>query len=53
MASKKTDARQFIGLKCPKCNYMIRHTEKNVKNTTDKLSLPFLREWHFLTSILY
>lgn len=39
MATKKTGARQYIGLKCPKCNYMIRHSEKNVKNTTDKLEL--------------
>ena len=39
MAKGKTDARTPIGLKCTKCGYMIRHTEKNTKNTTDKLEL--------------
>ena len=37
MANKKTDARTPIGMKCSKCGYMRRHTEKNTKNTTDKL----------------
>lgn len=37
MANKKTDARVFVGRKCSKCNYMIRHTEKNTHNTTEKL----------------
>ena len=39
MAKGKTDARTPIGLKCSKCSFMIRHTEKNTKNTTDKLEL--------------
>lgn len=39
MAKSKTDARTAIGLKCPECGFMIRHTEKNTKNTTDKLEL--------------
>ena len=37
MAKGKTDARTAIGQKCSKCGHMIRHTEKNTKNTTDKL----------------
>lgn len=40
MAKGKTDARTAIGLKCSKCGNMTRrHTEKNTKNTTDKLEL--------------
>ena len=39
MAKAKTDARQAVGLKCSKCSFMIRHTQKNTKNTTDKLEL--------------
>lgn len=37
--NKKTGARTAIGLKCSKCGFMIRHTEKNTKTTTDKLEL--------------
>lgn len=40
MANKKTDARTPIGLKCSNCGKMTRrHTEKNTKNTVDKLEL--------------
>lgn len=40
MAKGKTDARAAVGLKCSKCGIMTRrHTEKNSKNTTDKLEL--------------
>lgn len=40
MAKGATDARTPIGLKCSKCGVMSRrHTEKNTKNTTDKLEL--------------
>lgn len=40
MAKGSTDARTPIGLKCSKCGKMTRrHTEKNTKNTTDKLEL--------------
>lgn len=39
MAKGKTDARGPVGLKCPKCGKYIRHTEKNSKNTTDKLEI--------------
>ena len=40
MGKTKTDARTAIGLKCTKCGKMTRrHTEKNTKNTTDKLEL--------------
>lgn len=40
MAKGKTDARTPIGIKCSKCGKMTRrHTEKNTKNTTDKLEL--------------
>ena len=37
MAKGKTDARTPIGLKCTKCGYMIRHTEKNTKNLASSL----------------
>ena len=39
MAKGKTDARCLVGLKCPKCGFMIRHTEKNTRNTTEKLEI--------------
>ena len=40
MGKTKTDARTAIGLTCTKCGKMTRrHTEKNTKNTTDKLEL--------------
>ena len=40
MAKGKTDARTPIGLKCSKCGKMTRrHTQKNAKNTTDKLEI--------------
>lgn len=39
MGKTGADARQRVGLKCSKCSFMIRHTEKNTKNTTDKLEL--------------
>lgn len=38
--AKGADARTPIGLKCSKCGKMTRrHTEKNTKNTTDKLEI--------------
>ena len=43
--AKKSDARTLVGLKCTKCNYMIRHTEKNTKNTTEKLENPNLADY--------
>ena len=40
MAKGKTDARTPIGLKCSKCGKLTRrHTQKNTKNTTDKLEI--------------
>ena len=40
MAKGATAARTPIGLKCPRCGKMTRrHTEKNTKNTTDKLAI--------------
>lgn len=35
----KNENRQFIGLKCSRCGKMIRPTQKNKKNTTDKLEI--------------
>lgn len=35
--AKKSDNRANIELKCPDCGYIIRPTEKNRKNTPDKL----------------
>ena len=53
MAKGKTDARTPIGLKCSKCGKMTRrHTQKNTKNTTDKLEIkkycPFVNLYKFL-----
>lgn len=40
MAKGKTDARTQIGIKCSKCGKMTRrHTQKNTKNTTEKLEI--------------
>lgn len=35
----KNENRPFLGLKCTECGYNRRPTEKNKKNTTDKLEL--------------
>ena len=35
----KNENRPFLGLKCSECGYMRRPTEKNKKNTTEKLEL--------------
>ena len=51
MAKGKTDARTPIGLKCSKCGKMTRrHTQKNTKNTTDKLEIKkyFVNLYKFL-----
>lgn len=37
--SKKTGARMPIGLKCSVCGNRRRHTEKNTKETPDKLEI--------------
>lgn len=37
--AKKTDARAHIELKCSECGYIIRPTEKNKKNTPDKMEI--------------
>ena len=37
--AKKSDNRAPIELKCPECNFIIRPTEKNKKNTQDKLEI--------------
>ena len=39
MASKKGENRDNIGLKCSVCGDFRRPTEKNKKNTTEKLEL--------------
>ena len=39
MAKSKGDSRDNIGLKCTVCNEYRRPTEKNKKNTTDKIEL--------------
>lgn len=39
MASKKNEARGPVTLSCSECGNLIRPTEKNKKNTVDKLSL--------------
>ncbi|HIR73894.1 TPA: 50S ribosomal protein L33 [Candidatus Ventrenecus avicola] len=35
----KNENRQFFGLKCTVCGYEIRPTEKNKKNTPDKMEI--------------
>jgi len=35
----KNENRQFVGLKCSRCGRQIRPTNKNKKNTPDKLEL--------------
>ena len=37
--AKKTDNRANIELKCAECGFIIRPTEKNRKNTPDKLEI--------------
>jgi len=37
--AKKTDARAHIELKCSECGRVLRPTEKNKKNTPDKLEI--------------
>ena len=37
--AKKSDNRANIELKCPECGFIIRPTEKNKKNTPDKLEI--------------
>jgi len=37
--AKKGENRAPITLKCPECGHLIRPTEKNKKNTVDKLNL--------------
>ena len=37
--AKKGDNRANIELKCPECGYIIRPTDKNKKNTPDKMEL--------------
>ncbi|MBQ3020971.1 MAG: 50S ribosomal protein L33 [Bacilli bacterium] len=37
--AKKSDARANIELKCSECGFIIRPTEKNKKNTPDKLEV--------------
>mgnify|MGYP006389289669 CR=1 FL=1 len=37
--AKKTDSRANIELKCSECGYIIRPTEKNKRNTTERLEL--------------
>lgn len=37
--AKKSDNRANIELKCSECGYIIRPTEKNKKNTPDKLEI--------------
>ena len=37
--AKKTDSRANIELKCSECSYIIRPTEKNKRNTPDKLEI--------------
>lgn len=35
----KNENRMFVGLKCSRCGKQLRPTQKNKKNTTDKLEL--------------
>ena len=37
--AKKTDNRANIELKCAECGFIIRPTEKNRKNTPDKMEI--------------
>ena len=37
--AKKSDNRSNIELKCPDCGFIIRPTDKNRKNTPDKLEI--------------
>ena len=37
--AKKNDNRANIELKCSECGFIIRPTEKNKKNTPDKLEI--------------
>lgn len=37
--AKKNENREVINLQCSVCNHILRPTEKNKKNTTDKLLL--------------
>ena len=37
--AKKSDNRANIELKCSECGFIIRPTEKNKKNTPDKLEV--------------
>lgn len=37
--AKKSENREPVGLACSVCGNVIRPTEKNKKNTTDKLNL--------------
>ena len=39
MANKKGDNRSFIDVKCTECKKYIIRTEKNRKNTPDKLEI--------------
>ena len=37
--AKKTDNRAHFELKCSECGFIIRPTEKNRKNTPDKMEI--------------
>ena len=37
--ARKNENREFIDLKCSVCGFVIRPTEKNKANTTDKLGI--------------
>lgn len=37
--AKKNDNRVYIELKCSECGHILRPTEKNKKNTADKMEI--------------
>ena len=37
--AKKNENREYIDLKCSVCSYMPRKTQKNKRNTPDKLEI--------------
>ena len=37
--AKKNENRNYVELKCAECGYILRPTEKNKKNTPDKLEI--------------
>ena len=39
MAKKSKGARQLVTLQCTKCKSLNYHTEKNKRNTTDRIEL--------------